>query len=283
VASDIIHLRYAGTCSQCGAVLSAKTQARWDRDTRTIVCLLCEPEAVTEPLEDLPENFTPLRPVFPKPIAGQAGASAAYEYQRRHAKREEVLDQRFGRLSGVVKFLVDDPQSTKAWAKGADGEKELAEALNRRVGDRGVLLHDRKIPRSCANIDHLAIAASGVWVIDAKKYKGSLTRIDKGGWFRTDMRVYVGGRDRTKLTQGLHKQAAVVRTALGRDDVPIHEVLCFIGAEWDFFLKPFQIDGVWIIYGRKLAELIAEHGPLSNDEVLRVANVIAVALPPKVQ
>jgi hypothetical protein len=65
-----------------------------------------------------------------------------------------------------------DPQSTRAWARGSEGERRLAAHLLRTVGDRAVLLHDRKVPRTRGNIDHLAIAASGVWVIDAKHYTG---------------------------------------------------------------------------------------------------------------
>ena len=263
--------------------LPVKTKAHWDKGTRTITCLNCLGQFVEEVIDTPPpSDVAPEQEsILQRPASGEAGASAAYEHQRRHDKREAILDQRFGRLANVVKFLVDDPQSTRAWAKGASGERELAEALTRRVGDRVVLLHDRKIPKSTANIDHLAIASSGVWIIDAKKYVGTLKKVDKGGWRRIDNRVYVAGRDQTRLVEGLHKQAAVVRTALGSEDVPIHSALCFIGAEWDFFLKPFQIEGVWIIYGKKLAELIAAPGPLSDHEVLRLANMLAEALPTK--
>ena len=121
-----------------------------------------------------------------------------------------MLDKRFGRFAGLVKFLADDPQPRRAWAKGSQGERLLAEALTRRIGDRVALLHDRKVPTSSANIDHLAIAATGVWIIDAKKYTGRLQRRDKGGWRTIDYHVYVNGRDRTKLARGLHKQPAVL-------------------------------------------------------------------------
>lgn len=280
--TDVIRLRYAGTCSVCGAVLPASTTAHWDKADKTVTCLECaagaeQSECSAGPLVEHP----PKAPVPVKPESGRAGASAQAEFERRHQKRETVLDQRFGRFAGLVKFLVDDPQSTRAWAKGSEGERLLAEALTRRVGDRAVLLHDRKIPRTSANIDSLAIASTGAWVIDAKKYKGRLERRDKGGWRTTDYHVYVNGRDQTKLVGGLQKQSAAVRAALGDLDVPIHSVLCFIEAEWDFFLKPFQVDGVWVTYGKHLAEMIGAAGPLSDDEVLRVANVLAAALPPK--
>jgi len=277
LATDVIRLRYAGTCSVCGSALAASTKAHWDKTTKTITCLGCGDAAVSEPLVATP----PDPPALAKPESGVAGASAQKEYERRHEKRDAVLNQRFGRFSGLVKFLVDDPQSTRAWAKGSEGERILAEALTRRIGDRAVLLHDRRIPKSPTNIDHVAIAASGVWIIDAKKYSGRLQRRDKGGWRTVDYHVYVNGRDQTNLAQGLHKQATVVRAALGGIEVPVHKVLCFVDAEWDFFLKPFQIDDVWVTYGKHLAEMISAPGSVTDDEVLRIANVLANALPEK--
>lgn len=174
------------------------------------------------------------------------------------------------------------PQSTIAWARGSEGEQRLAAHLLRTVGDRAVLLHDRKVPRTRGNIDHLAIAASGVWVIDAKHYKGMVERRDKGGWFKTDYRLYVGGRDRTTTVDGLDWQVSAVRSALSGTDVPINAALCFIEAEWRLFAKPFQHNDVWVIWATNLAEMIAAPGPLSLADVTRVAERLATALPPAV-
>jgi len=282
MATDFIRLRYATTCLVCGAALPVSTKAHWDKAAKTVTCLECGgPTRVSAVVRDSPAESPPAPSPPVRPESGRAGSSAQREYKRRHEKREELLDRRFGRFAGVVKFLVDDPQSTRAWAKGSEGERILADALTRRIGDRAVLLHDRKIPRSTGNIDHLAIASTGVWIIDAKKYNGRLQRRDKGGWRKIDYHVYVNGRDQTKLAGGLHKQAAVVRMALGDLEVPIHTALCFIDVEWDFFLKPFQVQDVWVTYGKKLAEMIAVHGPLTNIDVLRVANVLADAFPAK--
>lgn len=186
-------------------------------------------------------------------------------------------------MSGVVKFLFEDPQSTRAWAKGSAGERELAEALQRRIGDRAVLLHDRRIPKSSANIDHIVIAASGVWIIDTKTYKGRVECRDKGGWFKVDNHLYVNGRDRTNLIAGIDCQEDAVLAALADVDVEVHSALCFIDAEWSWFPKPFMIDGVWVTWGKVLSEMVAEPGPLSQDDVLRVANDLAAAFPPAVR
>jgi hypothetical protein len=119
-----------------------------------------------------------------------------------------------------------------------------------------------------------------VWVIDAKMYSGPLRRRDKGTWGRIDYRVYINGRDQSRLVNGPLRQAEVVRSVLDDEAVPVHMALCFVNVEWDFFLKPFQIKDVWVTYAKKMCESIAEPGPLSSDGVLSIANRLASALPP---
>ena len=79
-------------------------------------------------------------------------------------------------------------------ATGARGEEMLADSLVRRCPDV-LLLHDRQLPGSRANIDHIAIAASGVYVIDAKRYKGKIEV--QTPLFGTP-KLKIAGRDRTK-------------------------------------------------------------------------------------
>ena len=167
----LIRLRYAGTCVGCGGALPVGTRAWWDEEARSTTCSGCRPLPDAEPggalsLETRPENT--LDEPSGSLATGQAGWSARREYEKRHERREQQIEKRWGPLAGVVKFLSDDPQSIKASAKGSKGERQLADRLLREVGDRAVLLHDRKVPRTRGNIDHIAIAASGVWVIDAK-------------------------------------------------------------------------------------------------------------------
>ena len=277
MTANIINLHFDDHCSTCGTHLPPSTKAMWDREAHEATCLQCVLDKKDS--QTIDEALLEAIGVPKKTESGVAGASARREYERRHAKREAELEARFGRLAGVVNFLIDDPQSARAWAKGSEAERQLAEGLTRRIGDRAVLLHDRRIPRSRANIDHLAIAPSGVWVIDAKSYSGPLQRRDKGSWGKVDYRVYINGRDQSRLVNGPLRQAEVVRSALGDEVVPIHTALCFVNVEWDFFLKPFQIKGVWVTYSKKLCEKIAEPGPLSPDEVMTVANQLARGLP----
>lgn len=256
MTTKIMALRHAGTCAGCGAALAAGTTAQWDPGRRTVRCLGCA--GVADTLSDAPER---------------AGVSARREHDRRHDRRASRLDECFGRWSPVVKFVFKDPQSIEAWARGSAGERKLAEGLARRVGHRSVILHDRRIPGSRANIDHLVVAASGVWIVDAKTYAGEVER--------RGQRLFVGGRDKSSMVGGMTRQVDAVLGALSGLEVPVHAALCFVDARWPlFFAKPFQIGGVWVTWGRRLAELIAEPGQLSGSAVLDVGTRLHEALRP---
>ncbi len=284
MAARLLKLRYPATCSGCGSPVEPGTQGWWDSEARSATCTSCRPaksdQSPTPPRRQA-ATLTDGLPTFP--ALSTAGASAQLMYERKHQRRADQIDQKWGRLSGVVKFLSDDPQSTKAWAKGSEGERKLAAHLLQTVGDRGVMLHDRRIPRSRANIDHLVVAASGIWIVDAKSYKGKVELRDVGGWLKTDNRLYVNGRDQTKLVGGLAKQIDAVLAAIGDADVPIKAALCFVDSEWSLFAKPFQVGGVLVTWPRKLSEMIAEPGPLGRDQVMQIAERLAAYLPAAVQ
>ena len=213
----LLKLRYPATCVKCGSrSLRQGLEVGGDSEARSATCTACLPPQTPDP------SARPPVAALPDTVQGSpasaAGASAQLMYEQKHRRREAEIDQKWGRLSGVVKFLSDDPQSTKAWAKGSEGERKLAAHLVRTVGDRAVMLHDRRIPGSRANIDHLVVAASGIWIIDAKSYKGRVEQRDVGKWLKTDNRLYVNGRDQTKLVGGLARQINAVLEAIADAD-----------------------------------------------------------------
>lgn len=270
-----IRVRYAGVCSACGAELPVGAAALYDRAAKTMRCLDCPTSEIVS-ADAVPTAEAPL-PTVPASAAASrtstAGSSAQREYERRKAKREDAIRSRHPRLGGLILALSDDPQSTTAWAKGAEGERRLGAGLDTLAEAGVVALHDRRIPSTRANIDHLAIAPSGVWVIDAKRYSGQVAKRDVGGWFSTDLRLYVGRRDCTKLVAGMAKQVAAVRTALGGDwtDVPVRPVLCFVDAEWSWFARPFELDGVVVAWPKATRELLVRAGPYTPEGIEMIA------------
>lgn len=287
-----MRLRYAGTCSRCGASLAAGTTADYDRASKTVACVVCPPhpamsdEAVepgVPPLEILglhPEGLTPATPPSVEGPAGSpprldvvdglGGASAVVEFQRRHDARQEGVKTNHPRIGGFLLAVFDDPQSTRAWSVGAEGERMLSEMLASVAGESLRVLNDRRIPGTTANIDHLVVCPSGVFVVDAKRYRNARPELRvEGGLFRprTEL-LYVGGRDCTALVDGMRKQVALVRAALAdQSEVPVRGVLCFVDADWPVFGGSFTTNDVAVVWPKKLKALLTESGPLGPEQI----------------
>jgi hypothetical protein len=277
-----LSLRRSGACSVCGNELQIGTLAWWDREARSVTCESCRPSSETPKIQIgvAPVSVDPSPPI-PEVQSGVAGRSALEEFEKRHDAREARIDAKFGRLAGVVKFLTDDPQSITAWKKGSVGERKLAASLEQSLGDRVILLHDRQVPKTRGNIDHLVIAGSGVWVVDAKNYSGLVQQRDVGGLFKVDNRLYVGRRDCTKLVDGLGWQVRAVTKALGADEVPVSSSVCFTDAEWRLFAKPFTLKDVFVSGPNALARKISETSSLSMEQIRAIAVHLSTALPAK--
>jgi Nuclease-related domain len=269
-------LRRADVCIRCGVPIDAGSRAEWDPQARVVTCMAC---VESREVADLPQPDV-------RPERGSPGASAQRRYDKLHAKRQVEVKQRFGRrLGGVYLALSDEPQSTQAWRVGSKGERALGQYLESLHDDsRVIVLHDRRIPGSRANIDHIAICRSGIYAIDAKNYTGKVQRIDRGGWFSTDLRLYVGRRDCTKFVSGMEKQVAAIKSALGDAlieelSIDVKAALCFVDAEWSLFAKPFVLTDVWIGWAKALGELLLEDGPIAPEYLVLVADRVAARLP----
>lgn len=261
-----LRLRRSDTCAVCSRALEPGTGAWWDATARTVTCEDCH--AAPTPPEIVPTD---------KPLErGQAGASAAREHERRRDRREQRTREHHPRVGGLLLLLRDPPQHETAWQRGAAGERAVAESLEQRVSDGSVvLLHDRRMPRSRANIDHLAVAPSGVYVIDAKDYTGKV-RVDRP-WFGTP-KLLVNGRDRTKIVDGLDRQVEAVRDAIDDPAIPVHGVLCFTKADIPIVFKE-TIRGHALLYRKALAKRLNTDGPLDATAIDTLARRLAAALP----
>ncbi|HEX4434453.1 MAG TPA: nuclease-related domain-containing protein [Acidimicrobiales bacterium] len=215
---------------------------------------------------------------------GEAGASARAEYERRQAKDETRRRALFGPLAPVARLLAGPKSSTEAWGRGADGEERVGHWLDRAVGGRGVVLHDRALPQGRANIDHLVVTPSGVWVVDTKHFRGRLERRELRGWFVPRPRLFVAGRDQSRLLTSARRQQALVAEALAAGQAgpgaPVRVALCFTGAQVGLFTRPFTLEGVLVTWPRAFARILAAAGPLSRAERRALADRLAQAFPP---
>lgn len=110
-----------------------------------------------------------------------------------------------------------------------------------------------------------------MFIIDAKRYRDARPELRvEGGIIRPrEELLIVGGRDRTKLVHGMHKQVALVRAALAdQPDVPVHGVLCFVDADWPLIGGSFTVQGVGVLWMKKLKKTLTEAGgALSADRI----------------
>ena len=152
----------------------------------------------------------PTLPVVPaEPVAGSLGSpgrSALAAYRRRRAEElaawtrslawraplvaaaglaGDVLAAQVGLpWAGLVGLVVAalvgwrlrfrPSEQVKAWQRGAHGERHTARLLDRLTRDGYVIFHDLAVPDSPANVDHVVIGPSGVFVIDSKQWTGSV-------------------------------------------------------------------------------------------------------------
>ncbi|KRE63718.1 NERD domain protein [Nostocoides sp. Soil756] len=286
-----MRLRYAGTCRVCAAALPAQAEAIYERSTKTVRCVAHPTDAgassTVEPVAaptELPPSSAPATvatAAAPAELveAGQPGASARREFERRKAKREERIRTQHPKLGGLILAISDEPQSTTAWAVGARGEEVLGKGLDRLASDTVRVLHDRRIPGTRANIDHLIVTAGGVFVIDAKRYTGRPhLRVD-GGFLRPRVeRLFIGSRDGTKLVDGVLKQMDVVRGIVG-DEVPVRGVLCFLDADWPLLGGSFTTREVESLWPKRLYGQLRAEGPLEAAAIDTLHRSLAAHLP----
>lgn len=162
---------------------------------------------------------------------------------------------KFGRLGGLTAALDGESQLERRWRKGADGEARIGKRLERSVERAGVIvLHDLRVPGSRANIDHVCVGDGTITVIDAKNYRGKV-RVRQG-------RLWVGGRDRTGLVEGVERQVDVVRSVLSPGlTADIVGAIAFADGDRLPLFGRLRVRGVRIDGVRQVAKLAKRRGP----------------------
>ena len=247
-------LRYGGKCVSCGRHIEPNEKGWHDSVAKKIMCTTCRPPE--EQVATKPVN----RPAMtPDPIGG---SSQLRESQRRRDTRNR---------------------------KGAIGEYLMDQVLHRELTGGEVILTDRQVPGSPANIDHVVVAASGVWIIDAKKWEGKI-EYKPASLTSPKMRLLVGGEDRTSKIEGIYSLVIPVAQVIGDRSVNIHPALAFVEGEWStkamirlMRSKPYRHEGVWLSAPTVLTKLIKEpvEAPLNPEAISRLGAMLDQALTPR--
>lgn len=207
---------------------------------------------------------------------GRPGASAHAEFERHLRRDAERRRRRFGRvLAPLVAVLAGVRPSTARWRIGGETEERVGRLPSQGVGRCRPRPARPFRPPQRANIDHIAVVPSGVWVIDTKRYRGRVRRGRPPGR-RT---LVVNGHDRGALLAAARHQGALVE-AVVRPGVAVHAVLCFADGEWDCFARPARIGGVTVTWPKALVRALAGPGPVEPDVRVALAGPDCAGVPP---
>jgi hypothetical protein len=112
-------------------------------------------------------------------------------------------------------------EHARTWQRGAQGERHTARLLGRLARDGFVVFHDLAVPGNTrANVDHLVIGPTGLFVIDSKQWTG---RVHQG----VDGLVWHNHHRLDRTLETVHWEAETVGRLLG---TRVAALLCVHGA-----------------------------------------------------
>lgn len=170
--------------------------------------------------------------------------------------------------------IADRPRRSRSWDLGASGERATGADLARIEGV--VVLHDRLMPRSRANIDHIAVTPAGVFVVETKRCAVA-PELRRGS-------LFYRGRNVDRWFEQVHGQARAVEVALGslliELPVAVRPVVCIQGARVS---GRSVVEGVPILTGRQLVKRV-EKSPavIGSADRERIAARLRESLKPAV-
>lgn len=130
-------------------------------------------------------------------------------------------------------------------------------------------------------IDHLVIAPSGVWLVDAKTHYGPLEVRRTGGILTALVeQLFINNRDRTGLIETLAKQVSTIEAMLAGHypGLPVRGALCFLETELPWIDE--RIAGIALVDLDRLRRLLTEPGDLDEQAHLDIVAVLADRVAP---
>jgi hypothetical protein len=156
----------------------------------------------------------------------------------------------------------------RAWQRDAKGERHTARLLDRLGREGYVSFHDLALPDSPANLDHVVVGPSGVFVIDSKQWTGQVHQSADGLVWHDHYRL-----DRTLAT--VRWQAETLGRLLG---VPVAPLVCVHGAH--IHDGGLRAQGVAIVPATLLRSALGDDQVLSEVDIERCAATARMRLRP---
>jgi hypothetical protein len=159
-------------------------------------------------------------------------------------------------------------EQARTWHRGAAGARRTARLLRRLARDGYIVFHDLAVPGSDANVDHLVIGRSGVFVIDSKQWTGQVHQGADGLVWNNHYPL-----DRTLAT--VRWEAEAISHLLGTHAATL---LCVHGAHVD--RGGLNSHGVAIVPAGRLRDALGQDRVLSDGAVELLAATARMRLRP---
>ena len=175
------------------------------------------------------------------------------------------------------------PPLARTWVQRSERDRRAQARLEIVESEGVIMLNDRRIPGSKSSIKLIAVAPAGVFVIDARSYKGLVhtKRLGPMSDLGPD-ELHVGRKNCTSSVAEVARQVEAVRSALSTKswttEVPVHAMLCLTRAEWGF-ASALQISDVWVGWPKLLAGRVRTPVVMDSPTVQEVSLMIADHLP----
>ena len=174
-------------------------------------------------------------------------------------------------------------------AAGRDGSSDVhlfTRYLREHLTDPFVLLNHRRAPRSRHAIDHVVVAPSGVWLIDAVRWEdGTIEFTGDGRMSVYKMRLRSPDGVRPKVTEDIYRQVGPVARIVGDPTVTVQPALIFVGTEGSgrsalrfMANEPFEHQRVLIAAPKAIVRRIQDPGPLDAGSVAEIGARLDAAL-----
>lgn len=181
----------------------------------------------------------------------------------------------WGLIAGMfaVKELWPERGHVDSWAVGAVGESKVGKRLEKLPQDFKVF-HDRKIPGSKANIDHIVVGPTGVFAIETKNLAGKVAVVS--GELRVAGRHKAFGEQAWREAVAVQGVLAPVLASLALDVKPI---LCFTKA--DLPSGSPKVEGVPLVYPKGAVRAIrSAPARLTPEQVEKLSSMVESLLTP---
>jgi nuclease-like protein len=186
-------------------------------------------------------------------------------------------DESHSYVGGLLLAFTARPEREQS---ATSGERMVAASLARLTADRpAVTLYNRRMPSGRGDVEHIVIAAAGVFVIDTKDVRGKVRLVRP---LSRAPRLLIDGWDRTKMLDGLDRQVAAVRGALaatGHHAVKVQGAICLTKADLPL-LRTRVLRGHLLLHGKPLAKRLNADGPLDAVAIRSIGHELALAFPP---